>query len=84
MTEDDQVIDVPEPPMTGDVRVDAATGGLAVLATKPVAEHVEAYEDVHRQLHEALSDLDTADPDEPTAETAAEPRIQPPAAERAS
>jgi hypothetical protein len=33
---------------------------LAALDALPTPEHVEVYEDVHRRLHGALSDLDAA------------------------
>lgn len=43
---------------TGDVGVDAAVERLAALAARPVAEHVEEYEAVHRALQDALATLD--------------------------
>ena len=33
---------------------------LAELDALPTHEHVDVYDDVHRRLHEALSDLDAA------------------------
>jgi len=33
---------------------------LAELDVLPTHEHVDVYDDVHRRLHEALSDLDAA------------------------
>ncbi len=43
---------------TGDLRVDAALAGLAILPTLPVAEHPGVFDDVHRGLHVALTELD--------------------------
>jgi hypothetical protein len=43
---------------TGDDRVDAAAGRLAEVRSLPNADHVEVYEDVHRRLQGALTDLD--------------------------
>lgn len=43
---------------TGDLRVDAALARLEELAELPVTSHVEVFENVHRQLHEALTALD--------------------------
>lgn len=43
---------------TGDLRVDAALAHLEELAELPVTSHVEVFENVHRQLHEALTALD--------------------------
>jgi hypothetical protein len=48
--------DVPFEP-TGDPRVDDAVGRLDELAASPTHEHVGVFEDVHRRLHEALSDV---------------------------
>ena len=39
---------------TGDLAVDAALRRLEELDERPVDEHVAVYEDVHRQLTEAL------------------------------
>lgn len=44
---------------TGEGRVDAALDRLHDLVSLPTAEHVEVYEDVHRRLGEALSDLES-------------------------
>jgi hypothetical protein len=49
---------LPEPPVTGDPRVDDALARLGELPELPVAEHLSVYEDVHRRLHDALADLD--------------------------
>ena len=43
-----------EQPVASDPRVDAAVARLADLDGKPVAEHVEIFEDVQRRLQEAL------------------------------
>jgi hypothetical protein len=51
-------------PSTGDERVDEAVGGLADLAELPVAEHPAVFGHVHRQLTEALGDLDPGLPDD--------------------
>ncbi len=45
-------------PPTGDPRVDAALIRLADVAHSPVDEHVSIYDDVHRRLQHALTDLD--------------------------
>jgi hypothetical protein len=63
----------PEP--TGDERVDAALSRFDELATAPVADHVEIFEDVHRRLQDVLAAVDhdeqpeTAAPEEPAAAT---------------
>jgi len=49
---------VTEQPVAGDPRVDAAVARLADLDDRPVAEHVEVFEDVQRRLQEALAGLD--------------------------
>lgn len=41
---------------TGDGRVDGATERLNELSNLPAIEHVTVYEDVHRRLHDALTD----------------------------
>jgi hypothetical protein len=79
----------PEP--TGDERVDAALSRFDELATAPVADHVEIFEDVHRRLQDVLAAVDhdeqpaTAAPEEPSAATPAPnpgpnpgPRPEPP------
>jgi hypothetical protein len=43
---------------TGEPRVDAALDRLRALDGEPLAGHVAVYEDVHRLLQDALSDLD--------------------------
>jgi hypothetical protein len=48
----------PERPTTGEGQVDAATALLGTIADLPVADHVAVFEDAHRQLHDALADLD--------------------------
>jgi len=53
----------PPPGPTGDPRVDAALACLAELGGRPVSEHVELYEDVHRRLQELLA---SAGQDEPS------------------
>ena len=49
---------VPEP--TGVPAVDAAVERLAELDALPTSEHVAVYDAVHRQLQDALADLDGA------------------------
>lgn len=41
---------------SGDARVDGATERLSELANLPAIEHVSVFEDVHRRLHDALTD----------------------------
>jgi hypothetical protein len=48
------------PDSTGVPSVDAAIEELARLDQLPTSEHVAAYEGVHRQLQDALADLDGA------------------------
>lgn len=45
---------------TGNPAVDSALTVLADLQERPVAEHVDALDDVHRRLQEALAGLDEA------------------------
>ena len=59
-----------DPESLGDPRVDAAVRRLADLSERPVAEHVEVFEDVHAQLRAALEDA--AVEDAPLDETAVE------------
>ncbi|MFV2174804.1 hypothetical protein ACFHW2_31020 [Actinomadura sp. LOL_016] len=44
----------PPPEPTGDPRVDAVLARLGDLAGRPVSEHVDVFEDVHRSLQELL------------------------------
>jgi hypothetical protein len=46
------------PASTGVASVDAAIGQLARLDELPTSEHVAVYDDLHRQLQDALADLD--------------------------
>jgi hypothetical protein len=48
----------PTPPVTGEPAVDAAIDRLAALDDHPVADHVAIFDDTHRQLQDALTDLD--------------------------
>jgi hypothetical protein len=48
-----------EPDPTGEPRVDAAVQELVLLDELPTSEHADVYEDVHRRLHAALTELDT-------------------------
>jgi hypothetical protein len=60
----DSAIDVPDPgawtrpASTGVASVDAAVEELARLDELPTSEHVAVYEGLHRQLQDALADLD--------------------------
>ena len=49
---------MPEPEVTGDARVDAATARLDELADLPTSDHVAVYDDVHRRLQDALADAE--------------------------
>lgn len=42
---------------TGDARVDSALERLADSESLPMAEQIQVFEDVHRKLQDALSDL---------------------------
>jgi hypothetical protein len=46
------------PDATGVSSVDAAMADLARLDELPTSEHVAVYEGLHRQLQDALADLD--------------------------
>ncbi len=46
------------PDATGVSSVDAAMAELGRLDELPTSEHVAVYEDLHRQLQDALADLD--------------------------
>jgi hypothetical protein len=48
----------PSPEPTGHPRVDDAVARLDELDALPTSEHADVYEDVHRRLHSALTDLD--------------------------
>ena len=48
----------PGPEPTGVPAADKARERLASTDDAPLEEHVEVYEDVHRQLQEGLADLD--------------------------
>lgn len=50
----------PPPEPTGDPRVDAVLARLGDLAGRPVPEHVEVFEDVHRSLQELLISAESA------------------------
>jgi hypothetical protein len=43
---------------SGNERVDEAVARLAELDGLPTSEHADVYEDVHRRLHTALTELD--------------------------
>ena len=47
----------PQPPGTGDTRVDHALARLDDLAGLPVGEHPAVFEYVHERLAEALGEL---------------------------
>jgi hypothetical protein len=52
--------DIIAPQPTGVPTVDAAVDRLAELDDLPTGEHVAIYDAVHRQLQDALADLDGA------------------------
>ncbi|MBW8483176.1 hypothetical protein [Actinomadura parmotrematis] len=61
------------PAASGDARVDDALARLGELAGRPVAEHVQVFEDVHQRLQELLVSADappSAIPGAPTYEGA--------------
>ncbi len=66
-TETDAASEVADPALgeesadsaTGNLRVDEAVARLAELHSLPTSEHADVYEDVHRRLHTALTDLDS-------------------------
>lgn len=54
----EQLASLPDPEVTGDARVDAATARLGDLAELPTSDHVGVYDDVHRRLQDALADAE--------------------------
>ncbi|QFG20069.1 hypothetical protein [Actinomadura sp. WMMB 499] len=67
----------PPPEPTGDPRVDAVLARLGDLAGRPVPEHVEIFEDVHRSLQELLISAESTpegEPGEPGAPAPPRPR----------
>lgn len=48
----------PQPPVTGNSRVDAATASLDQLDELPTSQHADVFDEVHRRLQGALADLD--------------------------
>lgn len=46
------------PEVTGEPRVDQALTRLRDIEGAPLADHVAAYDEVHRLLQDALADLD--------------------------
>jgi hypothetical protein len=48
-------------PETGDPQVDAVLSPLAGLPRQPVAEHVARFEQVHRGLQDALTQVENAE-----------------------
>jgi hypothetical protein len=47
-----------EPESTGVAAADSALDRLRDVATAPLEEHVEIFDDVQRRLHEGLAELD--------------------------
>ena len=58
---------------TGHPAVDAALSGLAGLTARPIDEHPRVFEDVHRQLDDAMSSAET----DPPATPAVSPPLEP-------
>jgi hypothetical protein len=54
----EQLAALPDPEVTGDARVDAATARLGDLAELPTSDHVGVYDDVQRRLQDALADAE--------------------------
>jgi hypothetical protein len=54
----DPAVEAAEADATGVGTVDAALARLRDLADAPVEDHVEIFDDVQRQLHEALAELE--------------------------
>jgi hypothetical protein len=50
--------EVPAAPVTGEPAVDDALAQLSQIGEAPTADHVEIYDDVHRRLTDALTDVD--------------------------
>ncbi len=50
---------IESPVPTGDPRVDEAVSAIETLDDLPTSEHADVFEDVHRRLHTALTELDT-------------------------
>jgi hypothetical protein len=55
------------PRPTGDTRVDEALARLSELSHKPVAEHVEIFDDVRSRLHDVLASMIDQDGPRPPA-----------------
>lgn len=55
------------PRPTGDTRVDEALARLSELPHKPVAEHVEIFDDVRSRLHDVLASMIDQDGPRPPA-----------------
>ncbi|MWA00262.1 hypothetical protein F8568_007725 [Actinomadura sp. LD22] len=66
----------PPPEPTGDPRVDEAVARLGELAGRPVAEHVEIFEDVHQRLQDLLAGAERASAQGPSVQ--AGPAVPPP------
>jgi hypothetical protein len=54
----EEIADEPAEESTGVASVDAALERLRDLDGAPVEAHVEIFDDVQRQLHEALAELE--------------------------
>lgn len=62
MPDDDGTAPAPDPAAltpTGHPGVDSALGRLRRVAELPPGEQIDRYNEVHRSLHETLSEIDT-------------------------
>ncbi len=58
--DDDPDVMLERPAATGLSRVDAVVDAVATMGTVDLAEHVQVYEQAHRELRAALDDPDAA------------------------
>jgi hypothetical protein len=56
--EQDESIERPEPPVTGDEAVDQAVARLADAAAAPLEEQLPVFDAVHRTLQDRLADVE--------------------------
>jgi hypothetical protein len=50
--------EIPEPPVTGDPRLDDAIRRVAAAVAQPLEAQVEAFEVAHRALQDRLADVE--------------------------